>query len=62
MLRSVMKTSDSPAPEASRLETDGLNSRPRTAPWCRSMLATSGSAPSPLPTRHGGSALGRDWC
>ena len=30
LLRSVMNTSDSPAPEARRLDTDGLNSRPRT--------------------------------
>eukprot|EP00962_Isochrysis_galbana_P054054 scaffold25575_cov118-Isochrysis_galbana.AAC.6 len=45
LVRSVMKTSESEAPDASSSGTAGLNSRPRTGPVCVSIVATIGSAP-----------------
>ena len=56
MLRSVMRTSESPAPDASRCAIPGLNSSARTSAVCFSRLASNGSLPSarlpPPPHRH----------
>mmetsp|Transcript_11043 Transcript_11043/g.36222 ORF Transcript_11043/g.36222 Transcript_11043/m.36222 type:complete len:381 (+) Transcript_11043:1087-2229(+) len=43
-VRSVMKTSDSAAPEASSSGTAGLNSSPRTGPEWESIVATTGAS------------------
>ena len=50
--KSVMITSESPAPDASRLFIPGLNSRARTPPVCFSRLASSASPTLRLSAAH----------